>query len=88
MPITKVKNRFPPVSRRGLSKFTLGVNGLNDEQIVELLDAYQTMGKLIERLVGRERLYHPQFLAGLESALKEVAAGRTREVKNFEDFAS
>ena len=88
MPITKVKNQIPPVRRRGLSKLTLGVNGLNDEQIVELLDAYQTMGKLIERLVGRERLYHPQFLTGLESALKDVAAGHTREVNSFEDFVS
>lgn len=60
----------------------------NEHQIIELIEAYQTMGKMLEQLVGRERLYRPQFLKGLDSALRDVAAGRTQEVKTFEDFAS
>jgi len=43
---------------------------------------------MLEKLIGRDRLYRPQFLAGLESARQEVATGRTPEVKSFEGFAS
>ncbi len=89
MPITKektrshaLKRRQSPVQRRNNGKT------LNDAQIIELIEAYQTMGKMLEQLVGRERFYQPQFLKGLESALRDVAIGRTQEVKTFEDFAS
>jgi len=60
----------------------------NDAQIIELIEAYQTMGKMLEQLVGREFFYRPQFLKGLESVLQDVAAGRTQEVKTFEDFVN
>lgn len=87
MPIAKVKNYVSsPKSRPNGSKFTLKAGDFNEDQLTELLTAYQTLGKLLEKLVGRERIYRPQFLTGLESALKDVASGRTKEVKSFEDF--
>jgi hypothetical protein len=46
------------------------------------------MGEILETLVGRERLYRPKFLKGLNNALQEVVARRTKGVKTFEDFAS
>jgi hypothetical protein len=76
--------------RQRLRRSTTRTNGkgLSDTQLARLLDAYQTMGKMLETLVGRERLYRPRFLKGLENALQDVARGRTQEVKTFEDFAS
>jgi len=83
----KVKNRISCSNhRRRNSQFSRKANELNDDQLVELLAVYQKMGDLLEKLVGRERLYHPQFIVGLDNALKDVALGRTKEVKNFEDF--
>lgn len=88
MSVAKIKNRVSSSTpRRNFSKLKNTAEGLNDEQIVELLAAYQTMGKMLEKLIGRERLYRPQFLAGLKNALQDVATGRTKEVKSFEDFA-
>jgi len=89
MPVTKEKIRSHAPNRRRIAVQRRN-NGkaLNDAQIIELIEAYQTMGKMLEQLVGRELLYRPQFLKGLDSALRDVAAGRTQEVNTFEDFAS
>ncbi|MGH7595286.1 MAG: hypothetical protein ACREOI_02995 [bacterium] len=89
MPATKEKIQ-PRTQGQRLNRSTTRANGknLSDAQLVTLLDAYQTMGKMLETLIGRERLYRPQFRKGLESALRDVATGRTQEVKSFEDFAS
>ncbi len=89
MPVTKEKiHSHTPRQRRNRSPQETNGKGLNDTQLIALLEAYQTMGKILEILVGRERLYRPQFLKGLENALQDVARGRTQEVKTFEDFAS
>jgi hypothetical protein len=89
MPATKEKIRSrAKKQRRNSSTQRTNSKGLNDEQLITLLEAYQTMGKMLETLVGRERFYRPQFLRGLERALQDVALGRTQEVKTFEDFAS
>jgi hypothetical protein len=89
MPVTKEKIRsHAKKQRRGSSMQRTNGRELNEEQLIELLKAYQTIGKVLEKLVGRERLYRSQFLRGLESALADVAAGRTKEIKSFEDFAS
>ncbi len=89
MPATKEKNKSRTQGQH-LNRSTLRTNskGLSDTQLIALLEAYQTMGKMLETLVGRERLYRPQFLKGLENALQDVAMGRTQEVKTFEDFSS
>jgi hypothetical protein len=89
MPVTKAKFGSR-IRRQRHGRTTQRTNGkdLNDAQLVALLEAYQTMGKMIETFVGRERLYQPQFFKGLENALQDVAMGRTQEVKTFEDFAS
>lgn len=42
----------------------------------------------IQSRTQRQRLYHPQFLKGLKSVLRDVARGRTQEAKTFEGFAS
>jgi len=42
----------------------------------------------LEELVGRERIYRPEFLKGLEIALQQAEAGQTQEVATIEDFAS
>jgi hypothetical protein len=89
MPVTKEKLLSPsPRQRRNRSPQRTNGKSLSDAQLTALLEAYQTMGKMLETFVGRERLYHPQFLKGLENALQEVAMGRTQEVKTFEDFVS
>lgn len=89
MPATKEKIRpHAPNRRRSTAPQRKNGKALNDAQIVELIEAYQAIGKMLEQLVGRERLYRPQFLKELESALRDVATGRTQEVKTFEDFAS
>jgi recombinational DNA repair protein (RecF pathway) len=88
MPVTKEK-LFSPAPRQRRNRSTQRTNGksLNDAQLTALLQAYQAMGKMLETFVGRERLYRPQFLKGLENALQDVAMGRTQEVKTFDDFA-
>ncbi len=88
MPATKAKfgSRLRRQRRSRTTQRTNG-KGLNDAQLTALLEAYQAMGKMLETFVGRERLYCPQFLKGLENALQDVAMGRTQEVKTFDDFA-
>jgi len=80
----KVKNRVSSSNhRRRNSQFSRKAKGLNDDQLVELLATYQKMGSLLEKLVGRECLYRPQFIAGLDNALKDVALGRTKELRKL-----
>jgi hypothetical protein len=89
MPVTKEKLlSSTPRQRRNRSTQRTNDKGLNDAQLTALLEAYQTLGKMLETFIGRERLYHPQFFKGLENALEDVAMGRTQEVKTFDDFAS
>jgi hypothetical protein len=89
MPAIKEKFRSRVIKQRlGSSRQKINGMGLNDEQLIKLLKAYRTMGEILERLGGRERLYRPRFLRGLESALHDVTMGRTQEVKTFEDFAT
>ncbi|KAA0227152.1 hypothetical protein EDS67_17560 [candidate division KSB1 bacterium] len=61
---------------------------VTDHQLTELIEAYNKIGKLLEDFIGRERLYQPKFLRGLERARQDVSAGRTQRVKSFEDFVS
>jgi hypothetical protein len=89
MPTMKAKTHSQAQKRRRNNSIVrTNGKGLNDTQLIKLLEAYQTIGEMLEKLVGRERLYRPQFRKGLESALQDVARGRTTEVKTFEDFAS
>lgn len=80
MPATKEKTK-PRTQGQHFNRSTLRTNGkgLSDAQLIALLEAYQTMGKMLEALVGRERLYRPKFLKGLENALQDVVLGRTKE---------
>ena len=77
-----------PNGRRSVAMRRNNGKVFNERQIIELIEAYQAMGKMLEQLVGRERLYWRQFINGLERALHDVAIGRTQEVKSFEDFSS
>lgn len=86
MPVIKVKTKSAPRSKR--RKFAFASNGFDDKQISELLNSYRKLGELLEAIVGRERLYQPEFIKGLESALREVASKKTTEVKSFADFLS
>lgn len=62
MPAIKEKNQSRTQGRR-LNRATTKANGkgLSDAQLAILLDAYQTMGKMLETLVGRERFTAPSF---------------------------
>lgn len=61
---------------------------VTDQQLAELIEAYNKIGKLLEDFIGRKRLYQPEFLRGLERARQDVSTGRTQRVKSFEDFVS
>ncbi|MEK7729725.1 MAG: hypothetical protein AAB354_15065 [candidate division KSB1 bacterium] len=86
MPVLKVKTKSAPRSKR--RKLVSTSNGFDDKKIFELLDSYRKLGELLEAIVGRERLYQPEFIKGLEGALREVASKKTTEVKSFADFIS
>ena len=61
---------------------------LDARQLNELLLTYQKMGSLLEQLVGRERMYRPEFLKGLDQSLRDVSAGKTKEVRTLDEFAA
>jgi|GEM_PF-2288264 len=87
MSTIKVKNSISSSKqRRRNSQLSRKAKELNDDQLVELLAAYRKMGDMLEKLVARERLYRPHFIAGLDNALKDVALGRTKEVKILKTF--
>jgi len=69
-------------------KLSSAYHGFDDQTLSELLASYRKLGKLLEAIVGRERLYQPDFIKGLEGALREVASKKAREVKSFADFIS
>ena len=58
------------------------------KKLAELLTSYRRVGELLEALIGRERLYQPDFMKGLDEALQEVSLKKTHEVRSFADFIS
>lgn len=61
---------------------------VTDQQLTELIEAYNKIGRLLVDFIGRKRLYQPEFLRGLERARQDVSTGRTQKVKSFADFVS
>ncbi|MFH2070792.1 MAG: hypothetical protein ABIJ11_06240 [Elusimicrobiota bacterium] len=57
-------------------------------ELSKILKAYNTIGEFLENFLDRRVLYKEKFLRGLDHAIKEVAHGKTKRVKNFTDFVS
>lgn len=73
-------------SRTTSRKTSLQRNDFDDKKLAELLTSYRKVGELLEALIGRERLYQPDFMKGLDEALQEVSLKKAREVRSFADF--
>ena len=86
MPMLNAKTRKR--SRTSSRKTSLQRNDFADKKLAELLTSYRRVGELLEALIGRERLYQPDFMKGLDEALQEVSLKKTHEVRSFADFIS
>lgn len=61
---------------------------LPDNEIVKILNAYNTIGEFLEIFLDRKMLYEKKFLNELDKALNEVSNGKTKKVTSFTDFIS
>lgn len=59
---------------------------LSEDKINELIKAYNLLGDLLETILPRERIYQRNFRIGVEQALKEVEAGQSQKIQNFDEF--
>ena len=59
---------------------------ITEEELSELLQAYQTLQTFLERLISPNELYQPEFLKGLKEARDDVRVERFDEVESFKDF--
>ena len=59
---------------------------MSEEEFQGVLYAYQTLQSFLEKLISPNELYYPDFLAGLQEALKEADTGNVEEINSFGDF--
>jgi len=59
---------------------------LTKDEIKELMLAYKTIEKLVEKYVPKEEIYKAEFLKDMEEAENEIANGELIEVDSLEDL--
>ncbi len=59
---------------------------LDPDELSEIIQAYQTIQTLLERVISPNELYQTSFLTGIKQALEEVKSGDYEEVGSFDDF--
>ena len=59
---------------------------MSEEEFQGVLHAYQTLQSFLEKVISPNELYYPDFLTGLQEAVKEVNTGNVEEIKSFGDF--
>ena len=59
---------------------------LSRDKLVEMVHAYETMGRFLSLILQKSDVYQPEFLKGLDQSLLEAEQGRTDVVESFEEF--
>jgi len=59
---------------------------ISEDELDQVLQAYQTIQRFVEKLVSPNELYQREFLTGLQEALHDVQSGNIAEVGSFDDF--
>ncbi|HEY0657185.1 MAG TPA: hypothetical protein VGD05_01865 [Pyrinomonadaceae bacterium] len=59
---------------------------ISEEELLEVISAYQTLQNFLEKIVSPNEIYQSEFLDGLRQAQAEVQNKEFVEVKSFADF--
>jgi hypothetical protein len=59
---------------------------ISPAELMELLQAYQTLQTVLEKTISPNELYLSEFLDELQIAQQEMKTGQFDEVKTFDDF--
>lgn len=59
---------------------------ISEEELLEVISAYQTLQNFLEKIVSPNEIYQSKFLDGLQQAQAEVQNKEFVEVKSFADF--
>lgn len=61
---------------------------ISREELAEIIQAYNKIGRFLETVISREDLYRKTFTDGLDRALDDVNKKKTRRVETFDEFVS
>ena len=61
---------------------------VSEEQLAKLIDAYKTIQDFLGSVLSPNEIYTEEFLAGLRESEDDLASGRVKEVRSFDDFTA
>lgn len=59
---------------------------MSEDEVQHVWQTYQTLQRVIEKVISPNELYHTEFLNGLQESISDVHNRQIKEVKTFEDF--
>ncbi|MBI5325816.1 MAG: hypothetical protein HZB41_11195 [Ignavibacteriae bacterium] len=63
-------------------------NTLSETEILELVHAYQTIQKFLEKFLPLEQLYTSEFINSINDAMVDLDHKNYVEVNSFDDFVN
>ena len=61
---------------------------LNESEMVEVVKAYQTIQRFIEKFIPLEQIYTSEFINSINDAMHELENKNYVEVNSFDDFVN